>query len=305
MPPVILAAMVAPSEIAHRVVEMFRQAAEANLATPAREGNVVFLSAAQADDVMIAGDLHGHRLNFHRLRRIADMASHPRRHLVLQEVCHGGPTYPSHHGCMSHLLLEDMAALKVRYPERFHFLMSNHEMAEVNDHLIAKGGRMLNMQFRAGLLEMYGEEADQVRDALVAFLSTCPLAVRMENGVFICHSIPQFVDERGFDAEIFSRALAPEDLQPEGAAFCLVWGRDFRPENAEAFARQIGADVLIHGHEPSAEGFSIPNDRQIILDCTGSRAAYVILPTDEKLRHSDVVRRIQALHAPNRSEAGR
>jgi hypothetical protein len=56
--------------------------------------------------------------------RLADLDRNPRRHLIMQEVCHGGPTYPDG-GCKSHRMLEDVARLKVRYPERFHFLLSN------------------------------------------------------------------------------------------------------------------------------------------------------------------------------------
>jgi hypothetical protein len=66
------------------------------------------------------------------------------------------PEYPGGDGCMSHLLLEDCARLKTEFPERFHFLLSNHELAELGDFLISKSRRMLNMAFRFGINEMYG-----------------------------------------------------------------------------------------------------------------------------------------------------
>jgi hypothetical protein len=288
--------MVASSETIQSVVDTYLQAAEANRNTPARDGNVIALSPDTADDVTIAGDLHGHRLNFKKLCRIADLESHTRRHLVLQEVCHGGPSYPSGLGCMSHLLLEDVAKLKVRYPERCHFLLSNHELAELDNLPITKAGQMLNMQFRAGMHEMYDKAIARVRDAMDEFLSTCPLAVRLSSDIFICHGAPEGVAENGFDTQVFRRPLVSQDLQSAGAAFSLVWGRDFRPENAEAFAELVGADVLIHGHEPCSEGFATPNDRQIILDCAGTLASYVILPTGERLTHSQVMQRIRRLH---------
>ena len=55
--------MVASSETIQRVVDTYLQAAEANRNTPARDGNVIALSPDTADDVTIAGDLHGHRLD--------------------------------------------------------------------------------------------------------------------------------------------------------------------------------------------------------------------------------------------------
>lgn len=197
---------------------------------------------------------------------------------------------------MSHLLLEDVARLKVKYPERFHFLLSNHELAELNDFPIAKGGHMLNLQFRAGLKRMYGDAIWRVRDAFVEFLSTCPLTVRLASGVFVCHGIPELIDDHGFDTGVFRRPLTKADLSPDGAAFRLVWGRDFRPENAEAFSELVDANVLIHGHEPCAEGFAIPNERQIILDCAGPNACYLIVPAGGTITHEQIAARIQRLN---------
>src|SRR5580704_6304366 len=97
--------MAASAEFMANTIVLFRQAAEANLATANRTGNVIEIGMATADDVMLTGDLHGHRRNFNMICRIAALDSRPRRHLVLQEVCHGGPSYPKSGGCMSHVTL--------------------------------------------------------------------------------------------------------------------------------------------------------------------------------------------------------
>lgn len=289
--------MCAPPEIAAAVLEQCRLAAEANKACAARRGNVVGLTAENAGDVMIVADLHGNRLNFEKLLAIADLANQPRRHLIMQEVCHGGPQYPGESGgCMSHLLLEDCIRLKTEFPERFHFLLSNHELAELGDFPICKGRRMLNVLFRAGINEMYGAAGEQVRQAYLDFLASCPLAVRVGTGVFISHSCPDHCDREPFDATVLERPLAAADYKSGSPAFKLVWGRDFRAANAEAFARAVGAEVLIHGHEPCEDGFSAPNKRQIILDGCCSQATYLILPVGAKLTQADVVTRIRNLH---------
>jgi hypothetical protein len=285
-------------QVATEVIAVCRSAAEANRACPARRGNVIQLEPDNADDVMIVADLHGNRLNFQKLLAIADLEGCPRRHLVMQEVCHGGPEYPGDGGCMSHLLLEDCARLKSAYPERFHFLLSNHELAELGDYPICKSRRMLNLLFRAGINELYGPAGEQVRAAYLEFLGTCPLAVRLSGGVFISHSLPDFCDRDPFDVSVFERPLTCADYRTGSAAFKLVWGRDFRSANAEAFARQVGASVLIHGHEPCEAGYSAPNSRQVILDGCCSHAAYLILPVGPKLTHADVVSRIASLHHP-------
>jgi len=288
--------MPAPPEIAREVVALCQQAAQANRACPARRGNVIELTPELADDLMIVADLHGNRLNFEKLLAVADLPRHPRRHLVMQEVCHGGPEYPGESGgCMSHLLLEDCIRLKTEYPDRFHFLLSNHELAELGDFPICKSRNMLNLMFRAGIKEMYGPAACQVRDAYLQFLATCPLAVRLP-GVFISHSLPDHCDQQPFDLSVLERPLTCCDYASGSPAFRLVWGRDFRPANAEAFARQVGAEILIHGHEPCEAGFSAPNPRQVILDGCCSQATYLILPVGPKLTQAEVVRRIAGLH---------
>jgi hypothetical protein len=290
--------MAVTSQVAAEVIDVCQAAAEGNRACEARRGNVIQLCPDNADDVMIVADLHGNRLNFQKLLRVADLENHPRRHLVMQEVCHGGPEYPGDGGCMSHLLLEDCARLKSEYPDRFHFLLSNHELAELGDYPICKSRRMLNLLFRAGINELYGAEGEQVRTAYLEFLGTCPLAIRLSNGVFISHSLPDFCDRDPFDVSVLERPLTCADYRSGSPAFKLVWGRDFRAANAEAFARQVGAEVLIHGHEPCEEGYSAPNKRQVILDGCCSHAAYLILPVGPKLTHAEVISRIASLHQP-------
>src|SRR5262245_15678853 len=215
------------------ILDLCRRAAEANRACTARRGNVVCLTTENAAEVMVVADLHGNRLNFERVLAIANLANQPRRHLIMQEVCHGGPEYPGESGgCMSHLLLEDCIRLKTKYPERFHFLLSNHELAELGDFPICKARRMLNVLFRCGINEFYGQTGEQVRLAYLDFLASCPLAVRVEPGVFISHSCPDNCDREAFDMSVLERTLTPADYKNGSPAFKLVWGRDFRPANA-------------------------------------------------------------------------
>src|SRR5688572_3868622 len=99
--------MSAPASTAAEVVDLFRRAAAANRDTACRTGNLVCLPIEQGSDVLITADLHGNWLNYDRILSLADLEANRQRHLVLQEVCHGGPTYPDDSGCMSHLLIEE------------------------------------------------------------------------------------------------------------------------------------------------------------------------------------------------------
>ncbi|MCL6503134.1 MAG: metallophosphoesterase [Pirellulales bacterium] len=287
--------MPATQQYVAQVIANYQRAAEANEETAARLGNVVELSPDDGDEILITADLHGHRRNFNAIRRLAALPDHPRRHLILQEVCHGGPTY-ANGGCMSHTLLEDVAQLKATFPERVHFLLSNHELAELTDYPILKAGKMLNLMFRMGMQYTYGASAEEVRRAMHGFIRSCPLAVRLPGGLFVCHSLPERTDARGFDVGIFQRTLDVADLREHGPVFQLVWGRDYREENARAFARSVRARVLICGHEPCPEGYMVPNPHQIILDCCSEPACYLLLPiARDQWTQEELVSRIQKL----------
>jgi hypothetical protein len=287
--------MVASIQYIENTIATFVQATGANLKTPGRQGNVIVLTPDLAAEVMITGDLHGHRRNFNLIKSAAALDKFPRRHLVLQEVCHGGPTYPQNGGDMSHTVLEDIARLKVKYPDRVHFILGNHELAELTDYPIQKNKQMLNLLFRLGLQQMYGPAADKVRESFLPFLKSCPLAIRLPHGVLVTHSVPENTDKRGFDKTIFDRPLDPVDWLDRTGVFQLVWGRDYRAENAAAFAELVGAKVLINGHEPCHEGFMAPNETQVILDCCGEKACSVVLSLDRAWTHAEIMAAVKRL----------
>ena len=100
---------------------------------------------------------------------------------------------------------------------------------------------MLNLQFRLGMRHRYGPAFEKVREAYLRFILSCPIAVRMPEGIFISHSIPAKTDSRGFDVTLFDREVEIGDFIEGGPGFDLVWGRDYRPQNADAFAKLVGA----------------------------------------------------------------
>lgn len=277
-------------------VAAFEEAARITSACPLRRGSVVWIGPEAADDVVTSFDLHGHRPNFEAILRLADLDARPRRHLILQEVCHGGPTY-SDGGCMSHRMLEDVARLVVRHPNRVHFLLSNHELAEATDFPIMKGRRMLNVVFRMGLVNAYGADADRVRRAAVDFIRVLPLGIAVGDHVFASHSLPEHLDLNPFDPAVFERPLRPSDLREGGPAFRVVWGRDFRAENAAEFSRIVGGRLLLHGHEPCPDGYRVPNDRQMIVDCCAEPAYCVVVPTTGPVDQPALIKSLVRLEA--------
>ena len=80
---------------------------------------------------------------------------------------------------MSHTILEDVAILKNKFPDRVHFILGNHELAELTDFPIQKNKQLLNLLFRLGLQQMYGPATEKIREAYLPFVQSCPLAVRL------------------------------------------------------------------------------------------------------------------------------
>lgn len=234
-----------------------------------------------ADDVVVAGDLHGNMPNLRRILQWADLSSHPRRHLVLQEFVHGSRKYPDGSD-NSHQALDIACALKCQFPDRVHLLLGNHELSEWTGRSIGKAGIELNDRFRAGVLFAYGAKAEQVLAAYDEVFSAMPLAVRLPHRIFVCHSIPPLSQLDRFDAGVFAERVIPEDARGRGSSVhLLVWGRDVREEAATAFCKLVDADLLITGHIPSEDGYATPNRRQLILDCSASPAAIVVVPARE------------------------
>lgn len=270
--------MAASIEFLNELVDRFARATELNRKTKKRRGSTVHLSPEEADAVVVIGDLHGNRNNFNKVIRAVGLDKYPRRHLVLQEVAHGGPVYPNG-GCMSHALLEDVAALKVKYPDRFHFLLCNHELSEFTSEPILKAGISQNMLFALGMEHAYGPAGDRIHSCYRDFVLSCPLAIRLSNGAFISHSIPSRKFLPKFEFDVLDREIERSDIQIGGAAHSLVWGRDREPDHVEAFCKAAEAEFVINGHWPAPAGFDRTEGVQIVLDASGPECYCCIVPT--------------------------
>lgn len=277
----------------HKLLPLLRRAAMLSRATPGRRGRLVELT--NCDEVLVAGDLHGHIGNFQLLLKAANLAAHPRRHLVMQELIHGKFRYDDGTD-KSHQAVDVWAALKCQYPDRVHYLPGNHEIAQWTNRLIAKADNELNTSFRDGIRTAYGTSGDEVYAAYMELFRSLPLALRTANRVFLNHSLPSATGLTTFDP---ARLLEPDypdaDVEPGGIAYEMVWGRDVSEEVAAGFLQKVDADLLITGHVPCERGFATPNNRQIILDSLGSPAAYCLFPTTEPLTHQRLVDCIKLL----------
>ncbi|RJP34440.1 MAG: hypothetical protein C4547_10960 [Phycisphaerales bacterium] len=247
--------------------------------------------------VVMTGDLHGHRRNFGKIQTLCDLARSPARHVVIHELIHEEPEAYDAPDTSFEVLIE-AAAWKCRFPDQVHFLMGNHELAQFTGHEIAKNGRVVTYEYERSVRQAFGPRGDDVNDAMKSFMQSFPLAARTQTGVFLSHSLPGPREIDVFDPGLFDRAPTAADFSEFGSAYLLVWGRYQRPENIERMSRIVGADFFICGHQPQEFGFAVLYDRMIILASDHNHG--VCLPIDLSVKPqnvSDLTRRIKPLAA--------
>jgi hypothetical protein len=248
---------------ADTVVETFSCATEENQISPLRNGQIVTLPAE--GDVWLAGDIHDHRRNFDKFLRAADLGNNPQRHIVLQELIHGD--HYDANGCEdSWQILHQAAMLKCDHPHQVHFLMANHDLAQIHGEGIMKAGLSVCEAFNAGVKRDFKAQRGTVQAIITEFLLSLPLAVKCPNGLFFCHSLPQEDQLDTFDYTIFDRPVTGVDLRRKtGAVYQLIWGRRTSAEGAGKFADKVGTQILVTGHQPQEGGYLTNGDRHLII----------------------------------------
>lgn len=278
---------------AERTLTVLKEAARFSRETRGRRGYMLDLD--DADEVIVAGDLHGHLQNFHAILAFANLGANPRRHLVLQEFVHGSRRYPGG-GCTSHQLLDVVALLKCQYPQRVHLLAGNHELAQKYGRTIAKGGVELTSLFDQGVMTAFGEHAAAVLHAYDDLFDSMLLGVRTPNRILMTHSVPPAERLKKFSLDIFGLANLPRNGSLlSDSLYDLLWGRDIGELSSEGFARLMDCDLLITGHVPCEFGFWTPNRWRLIVDCAGHPAACVKFSASDKQTMDSVCAGIHAL----------
>lgn len=263
-------------------ISTFRQAAQLNLSDPARDGSL--LRFPDYGQVVMTGDLHGHRRNFEKIVRYCRLETTPVRHVLLHEMVHAEPKYLGDHDRSIEVLL-DAAKWKMFFPEQVHFLQSNHELAQLQSHEITKGGRMVTDEFERGVAEVMGtSDIEGVLDAIDAFIASFPLAARTPNRVFFAHSLPDAHVLELFDANCVLDLPDDLDYAEGGSVYQLVWGRRHTPELLDRLGKAWDVDLFIIGHQPQEFGHAVLHDRVIIVSSDNDHG--VLLPVDCRKRYT-------------------
>src|SRR5688500_7658616 len=151
---------------ADQVIETFQTAAEENKLSSLRHEQVVHLP--EDGEVWMTGDIHDNRTNFAKVTKLADLGNNPARHLILHELIHGD-YYDEKHAEGSWLMLSKAAELKCDYPNQVHFLLANHDLAQIHGEGIMKAGFSVCEAFTAGVKRDFGSAHDKVTFAITEF----------------------------------------------------------------------------------------------------------------------------------------
>lgn len=276
---------------ADHAVDVLGQAARFNREDPLLDGSL--LRFPKYGQVVMTGDLHGHRRNFAKLQSFCDLDHFGARHVLLHEIIHEDVTTLDG-ADTSHEMLLAAAEWKCEFPDQIHFLQSNHELAQMNRDEITKNGRVVTVSFEQSVRQAYGFAGNAVLDAMYELFQSFPLAGRTETRVFLSHSLPSPRVLPTFDASVFSRTPTEVDLHERGAAHALVWGRYHTECTLETLCDLLDVDFFVCGHQPQETGYDVLHDRLIILASDHNHG--VFLPLD--LKSSMTVDRLTACIRP-------
>jgi hypothetical protein len=244
------------------ILELLNEGKEANGADKFRRGNVIYLPAVGS--LIATGDIHGHMRNFERIVAFADLEKNPERHIVLQEIIHGGPE-DTEGGCLSYKLLFDVVRYKLSFPDRVHIIMGNHDISFINNSDVMRGGKEMNRSMRLALEREFKQDGTKVTLAISQYLLSQPLAVKCENRIWLSHSLPSNRLVNKFDRQILDRPVENEDMVKPGSAYLLTWGRKHSQKTLNKMAELLDADIFILGHQAQPEGWSRAGENLIII----------------------------------------
>ena len=244
-----------------KIIDLLNEGIHANNSDRFRQNNVIHLP--EKGRLVIAGDIHGNQRNLERIINFADLPNNPDTHLVLQEIIHGGEENQDG-GCLSYKILFDVVRYKIRFPDRLHILMGNHDTAVINNSEVMKSGKEMNRAMRLALEQEFEHHTDDIELAIRQYLFSQPLAAR-SNKIWMSHSLPSdhFIDK--FDPTIMERYIKVNDVVRPGSVYLLTWGRRHSQQLLDKMAEMFNVDIFILGHQTQKQGWAQMGENLIIL----------------------------------------
>ncbi len=275
-----------------RIISALNEAAELNRTDPLR--NSQMLCFPGIGDLFVAGDLHNHSRNYERFIKAAALAKNPQRHVVLQEIIHGGALGPDGEDGSFEMLMEAIE-LQRRFRGRVHFLLANHDLAQVQKLAIMKDGYDLTDRFNRYIDLRFKGDAPAMHAAFRNFVFSMPLAAITVTGVFLSHSLPAERDLTTFDPALLRRDLTPADYARGGSVFQLIWGRHQSQTVLDTLGRAWWAEMFVCGHQSFDEGSHVLGDRMLIIDSSHNHGTFLRIDLARQYTFSDLAAAVKPI----------
>ncbi len=271
--------------LSERIVELLDQSAQQNRRHPFRAGQMLHLPAR--GDLICAGDLHNHARNFERITRAAALDRHPERHLIFQELIHGGPLGPMGEDTSLDMVIKALLYAQ-NFPNRVHFLLANHDLAQVQKIPIMKDGYDLTDRFSRNFGVRFGKDAPAIETAFRQWVYSMPLAAITVSGIFFSHSLPAARDLKTFNPSVLRRALTAPDYERGGDVYKLIWGRGQDATTLAQLGRLWWTDLFVCGHQQQDMGWGTIDPNLLILDSSHNHGAMLELDFQRQYTLSDL-----------------
>ncbi|MCF7958204.1 MAG: metallophosphoesterase [Phycisphaerae bacterium] len=279
---------------AKEIIGLLNAATQANLNDRWRSGNMISLHGP--GDVLMTGDLHGNEVNFDKIVRCAQLESNPNRHLILHELLHCSESdFPDQ--CHSYMLVAKAARLKARFPDQVHYLMGNHAMCQVIQDEVLKAGKPMVRAFNTGLQVKFGQNDQQVAEALDKFILSMPLATRTANKIWLSHTLPNSRHLKDFEDEIFNRPITLKMMESCPSMRAFIWDRRHNAECIEKLCQRWDVEMFIIGHQPQPQGCGRPVDRMIILASDHPHGCFLPFNLDTPYQPDELFNQVKPLAA--------
>lgn len=274
-----------------QILDILDQASIQNRLDSLREGHI--LNLPNYGQVIMTGDLHGHFQNFKKLQWFADLERVVHRHVIIHELIHSNGNQ-SPEGDDSLLLLVQAAQWKIDYPDQVHFLMGNHDLAQLTDREISKGGAASIANFNKWIVDRFGHEtAEKILAKVDEFFLSLPLAAKSPNRIWFSHSLPGTHAMDYFDFSLFSRDWEAGDYVPKGSLYELIWGRNHTAEQLVELAELLNVDFFVLGHQRKEQGYELQHERLIILASDHSLGCFLPIDLAKRYTFKELAERVK------------
>ena len=96
------------------------------------------------------------------------------------------------------------------------------------------------------------------------------------------------------DYSVFDRPLTGADYKRRvGPVYQLIWGRNMTPKAVERFAEQVGAKLIVTGHQPQDAGYLVNGPRHMIVASDHNQGGFLPLDLEKEYDMPDLVARLR------------